>query len=186
MLEKIDQYIVMQKGEEPEEGWSGTDKSEATRLRQEFKREVLQSSGDIKYKEISKGGLSNDDKLEKISMQKKVLSEGDYNDYLTQLVRYEIIKAETLADYLSQSSASDELVYKIASESLAVLPATSNNDLYWELRKVDVMSDTVLRRLREDGFLTSKGYRKYKPLNSKYYEKRYESTKTDDSKDDLF
>lgn len=186
MLQKIDEYILMEKGEEPEEGWKGDDKTEATRLRQEFKREILQESGNKIYKSISKNGLTNDEKVEMMDIQKELLSEEDYNNYLAQLVRYEIVKGEVMSEYLAQGEVSDEEVYTIVSSAIPVLPASSNNTLVWELRKRDIMSDTVLDWLSADGLITLKGYWKYKPVNSEWYQDKYGDTKTSSNEEDLF
>jgi len=185
MLESIDKYILMEKGEEPEGGWHDTELAEATRLRKEFKKEILQNSGNSAYKVISRNSLTNDEKEEKMEVQRKAMEDAEFNDYLTQLVRYEIVSGEFLAEYLNKRGTSDAQVYQIATQSIGILPSNSSNTLFWELRKYDLMSDEVLRQIYSERYISPKGYKKYRELDSESWEKRYGDTKTTTS-DKLF
>ncbi len=186
LLELQEKYVIAIKGERPEGGWSGTEKAEETRLKSEFKREILANSGNAVYKSIAKAGLDNDEKLEIINKQKKQMNDEEFKDFMTQVVRYEVVKGEMFATYVKDKNLSQDLVYKVVKESIPVLSAESNNTLLWELRKVDAMSNDTLYKLAKGGLITSAGYMKYKDLNSTSYEKRYGEKDDDDNKTKLF
>jgi hypothetical protein len=183
MLKKIDQYIKQVKGEEPEEGWSGDDKAEATRLKNDFKMEILAQSGDRKYTRVAKYGISNDEKEDIIKGYQSRMDTQEFSDYMAQLVRHEVVKGEMFAQYALDNEVSNDIVYNVVKQSIPVLTQDSNNTLVWELRKRDMLSDDSLRKLyREDKLITRKGYLKYRKLDSRVYERRYE--KDTDTKED--
>lgn len=186
LLELQEKYVIAIKGERPKRGWSGAEKAEETRLKSEFKREILANSGNAVYKSIAKAGLDNEQKLEIINKQKKKMSDEEFKDFMAQAVRYEVVKGEMFATYVKDKNLSQDLVYKVVKESIPVLSADSNNTLLWELRKVDAMSNDTLYQLAKDGLITSAGYMKYKDLNSTSYEKRYGEKDDDDNKTKLF
>lgn len=186
LLKKIDEYIVSQKGEEPDGGWTGTDKSEATRLRQEFKREMLERSGDSNFTRISKSGIDNAEKTEILDIQKKRLSEEEYREFLAEVVRMEIVKGEMFATYAKDRNLSQDLVYKVVKESIPVLSQDSNNDLLNELRKRDALNNDVLRKLYDDGLITQAGYQKYIAITKASYDKRYNNDTSTTVKTKLF
>lgn len=187
LLELQEKYVIAVKGERPEDGWSGTEKAEETRLKSEFKREILANSGNAVYKSIAKAGLDNDEKLEIINKQKKKMSDSEFKDFMAQVVRYEVVKGEMFATYAKDNNLSQDLIYKVVKESIPVLSEDSNNTLIWELRKVDAMSDDTLYKLaKNDNLLTPAGYTKYKSLDSVSYEKRYGSDNKDSNKTKLF
>jgi hypothetical protein len=174
MLKKIDEYVKQVKGEEPEDGWEGDDKSEATRLKNDFKMEILAQSGDRKYTRVAKYGISNDEKEEIISQYQGSMDKQEFTDYMAELVRHEIVKGEMFAQYVEDNKLDDDQVYKIVKKSIPVLTEDSNNTLLWELRKRDMLSDESLIKLyREDKLITNKGFVKYRDLNSVVYERRY-------------
>ena len=185
MLKYQDKYVQLVKGDEPKEGWSGTDKAEATRLKGEFKKEILVKSGDDKYRRVAEM-TKNEDKLEYIEKQRKGMSKDEYGDYLAQLVRHEVVKGEMFAEYAEIKRLDSDAIYKIVEQSIPVLNADSNNTLLWELRKRDMFTNEQLVKLRKKGLLTSAGYGKYIEVNKKWYENRYEKETTTTAKKELF
>lgn len=186
LLELQEKYVISVKGERPKKGWSGTEKAEETRLKQEFKREILANSGNAVYKSIARAGIDNDEKLEIINAQKRKMSDSEFTDFMTQLVRYEIVKGEMFATYVEEKNLGQDLVYNVVKESIPVLSADSNDTLVSELRKRDVMSNSTLRRLTRDKLIKSAGYNKYIKLNKKTYEERYGDKDKEGRKVELF
>ncbi|MDD4381761.1 MAG: hypothetical protein PHE21_00220, partial [Candidatus Dojkabacteria bacterium] len=186
LLELQEKYVIEVKGERPEGGWSGTEKAEETRLKSEFKREILANSGNAVYKSIAKAGLDNDEKLEIINSQKKKMSDEEFKDFMAQAVRYEVVKGEMFAEYAKDKNLSQDLIYKVVKESIPVLSQDSNNDLLNELRKRDAMDNDTLRKLFKDGLITQAGFQKYIAITQASYDKRYGEKEDDDNKTKLF
>ena len=182
LLKYQQEYVKAVKGEPPAEGWSGDDKAEETRLKTEFKREVLAQSGS-EFSKIAKSGLDNDEKEAILDSKRKQLSEDEFTDFIAQTVRYEVVKGEMFAEYAKKAKLTDEQVYKVVKQSIPILSAESNNTLLWELRKIDMISDRSLAQLRSDGLLTSAGYAKYKQVTSRWYEDRYLRNKEKEQED---
>jgi hypothetical protein len=188
LLKYQQEYVTSIKGQEPEGGWHGTELAEKTRLESEFKREVLAQSGS-EYKKIAKNGLTNDEKVEILDNEMDKRSKQEQIDYLSQVVRYEVVKGEMFAEYAKDNDLSDDIVYQVVRASIPVLDGDSNNTLLWELRKRDMISDEALSKLyRQDKLITRKGYSKYKELDSEVYEKRYvrEEDEEEDERNRLF
>lgn len=186
LLELQEKYVIEVKGERPEGGWSGTEKAEETRLKSEFKREILANSGNAVYKSIAKAGLDNDEKLEIINSQKKKMSDEEFKDFMAQAVRYEVVKGEMFAEYAKDKNLSQDLIYKVVKESIPVLSQDSNNDLLNELRKRDAMDNDTLRKLFKDRLITQAGFQKYIAITQASYDKRYGEKEDDDNKTKLF
>jgi len=167
LLELQEKYVIAVKGERPEGGWSGTEKAEETRLKTEFKREILENSGNAVYRSIAKSGLNNNDKLDIINKQRKRMSDEEFTDFMTQAVRYEVVKGEMFAEYIDKYNLSGAMVLSVVKESIPVLSMESNNTLLSELRKRYMISNQQLLELRRMGLLTGAGYSKYIAITKK-------------------
>jgi Txe/YoeB family toxin of Txe-Axe toxin-antitoxin module len=156
--------VIAVKGARPKDGWSGTEKAEETRLKSEFKREVLANSGNAQFTSIAKSGLNNDEKIKIMDTKTKNSSDSQKAEYLSQVVKYEVVKGELFAQYAKDKDLSDRVVYEVVKQSIPVLSAESNNDLLRELRQAGVLSDRSLAQLRNDGLITPAGYSKYRAI----------------------
>lgn len=160
LIKYQNEYVVAVKGEAPKDGWTGTDKAEETRLKQDFKREILANSGS-EFKAIAKNGLSNEEKTKMLEVKRKTMNSDEFSDYLAQVVRYEIVKGEMFTEYAKDKKLDDGTIYKVLKESIPVLSADNNNTLVSELRKQGLLSNSSLTELRNKGLITSVGYKKY-------------------------
>lgn len=160
LIKYQEEYVKAIKGEAPKDGWTGTDKAEETRLKQDFKREILANSGS-EFKAIAKNGLSNDEKTKMLDIKRKTMDSDEFSDYLAQVVRYEVVKGEMFAEYAKDKKLDDKIIYNVVKQSIPVLSADNNNTLVTELRKAGLLSNNSLTELRNNGLVTSVGYKKY-------------------------
>lgn len=168
------EYVESVLGKAPEGGWTGTDSAKATTMRKDFKRAILETSGKAEYRGISKSGITNEEKIQFMDTWKSRMSSQEYADYLTQLLKSEIVSGELFGEYAESRKVDQEAVYKVVAGSVKVLSGDSMNTLVWELRKRDAMTNQTLIRLRDAGYITGDGFAKYIDINSRVYKQRYE------------
>ncbi len=176
MLELQDKYVKAVMGDAPKDGWTGHDKAQETRLQGEFKEAILAESGKGIYTRLV-AQRTNDDKINQIELQRKKMDKQEFTDYITEVVRHEVLKGWVFAEYAEEKNLDKDIVYNVVKKSIPVLNADANNTLLWELRKRDMLTNDQLAKLVESGLLTKAGYAKYREVTKLWYERRYSDTK---------
>ncbi len=167
LLTQTNAYLEATYGKEPPDGWTGSEAQKVTFARKDFKRFILENSGKSEYKSISASGLSNEEKVQTVDLWSKRMDEQKFADYNAQLVKYEIISPDVYVESAKASGISSATNYNVVKESLPFLTSTQRGDLVSGLRKNDLLSNDDLKKLRDDGLLTVKGYSTYIQINKK-------------------
>jgi hypothetical protein len=169
LMETQSAYVIGEMGTAPEGGWKDVKKAEETRLKSEFKRNILSKSGNGEYVSIAKSGISNDDKAKIIDTISKRLDTNGFHDWLVQVVKYGVVSPELYAEVATSKNIPSSTTYNVAKSAIPFLSADQNNTLLTELRRADLLSNDDLTKLRNDGLLTLTGYTKYIAINKTKY-----------------